>query len=366
MVARARYNRAMRTRLAMLLLPVAAAVACATDAREVAPPASAPAAPSLLQPAEPAATEAARQPEPVEAPGERAIREELAAGADPEEAALQLAGALAARERYHDALAAVEAALERRPTDGRLQLARAGLLRDLGMRAEAARVLARLRDEQGAASLHPGILLELAELQWLEGEPAAALATIGDLRQAHGSDAWVLARAEAIEALAREIRSEPRPRSVKLRDVLGNLRGAPDPAARLAALRRLLEVGGEVAARAVATGVVDADPAVRSLALERAALEPDALLELATAMLRDPAPAVRAAAAARLGATGQPAAAPPLLDALGGEADEVAFTAIVRALLLLYPGGPALDPAGYGSAARRRETAAAWNRHCNR
>lgn len=356
----------MRIRLA-LLLPAVAAVACATEPRETAtPPARATPAPSLLDPAVVPDAHATRQAESVEAPGERAIREELAAGAEPEEAALQLAATLAARERYHDALAAVESALERRPTDGRLQLARSGLLRDLGMRAEAARMLGKLRDERGAAALHPGILLELAELQWLEGEPAAALATIDELRQVHGTDAWVLGRADAIEAFAREVRSGPRPRSMKLRDVFGNLRGAPDPGSRLVALRRLLDVGGELAARAVAAGVVDGDPGVRGLALGRADLAPDALLELAAAMIGDPAPGVRAVAAARLGATGQPAAAPPLLDAIGAEADEVAFTAMVRALLLLFPGGPALDPAGYGSAARRMETAEAWNRHCNR
>ena len=358
-----RYNARMRTRIASLLLGCAA-VACATDAGDPVP--SVPAAPSLLEPAREPAASGASKAEPVEAPGERAVREELARGADPEEAALQLAVGLAARERYHDALAAVEAALERRPSDGRLLVARAGLLRDLGMRAEAARVLAGLRAEHGAGAMHPGILLELAELQWLEGEPAAALATIVEMQQVHGSDPWVAGREDAIATLEAEVRAEPRPRTVKLRDVLGNLRGAPEPAERIAALRRLLEVGGEVAVRAVATGVVDEDPAVRQLALERAELEPEALLELGAAMLLDPARTVRATAAARLGASGQPGATGPLLGALGVEEDEATFAALVRGLLALYPNGPALDPAGYGSAARRMETAAAWNRHCNR
>lgn len=358
------YNACMRICRATPLLLACAAAACATDARTGT--ASVRQVPSLVDRPEESTEPPPRQPEDAANSGERRIREELAHGPDPEEAALQLAASLAARERYHDALAAVEAALGRRPSDGRLLVARAGLLRDLGMRAEAALVLSRLLGENGASDLHPGILLELAELQWLEGEPAAALGTIGQLRVAHGDSRWVAARAEAILALEREASSGPRPLSLKLRDLLGNLRGAPNPAARLAALRRLLQVGGEISTRAVATGVVDGDPAVRVAALEGAQLDGDALLELAAAMLNDPSCGVRVAAASRLAATADPAAVPPLLGALAVEQEEAAFTAMAGALLRLHPSGPSPDSAGYGTEARRRETAAAWIKHCNR
>ena len=350
----------MRCVLALLL--VCAALGCVAETG--APRQVAPVAPSLLEPGREVREEPAR--EPVEDPGERVVREELATGADPEEAALQLAASLAGRERHHDALAAVEAALQRRPTDGRLRLARAGLMRDLGMRAEAARSLEQLRDEVGIAALHPGVLVELAELQWLEGRPEDAADTLRQVLQVHASDPWVVAREAELAALRGEVDTELRPRTIKVRDLLGNLRGAPDAAVRRAALGRLMALGGEVAVRAVAAGVVDPDPSVRVLALQGATLDVDAMLDLAGAMLRDPAPEVRMAAAGRLGALGVPAVVPVLLAALEPEQDEDVFTAVVAALRRLHPSGPPSDPAGYGSSARRRDTAAAWIKHCNR
>jgi Flp pilus assembly protein TadD len=119
------------------------------------------------------------------------LRQELATAEDPTASALELAGFLAAEERHEEALAVVQQAETRSP-DPRLRVARAGLQRDLGRRHLALAELETLVRERGAKALHPGLLYEVAELNWLEGNGAQALANLREIDQVHGDDPWCL------------------------------------------------------------------------------------------------------------------------------------------------------------------------------
>lgn len=297
---------------------------------------------------------------------ERALRRELAAASDPVPVALELMGLLCDLERHPEALAVADAALRR--TDApELLVARAGVLRDLGQRHEAVAVLQALRSQHGDAAVHPGLLFELAELQVLEGAPAAARATLAALRQVHAADTWLRTAEPQLRALEGELERPGGPLQVRIRDLLGNLRGAPSPYVRQIALEQLLAADLPdstrlpLHAQVVAIGVGDESPAVRARTLQLAPLAAVAMSELLPAALQDPAPLVRAAAAQRAAACLGRSGIAVLRDQLATESDPATFTALHAALRELEPDRPPLS-LGAADTAAGRAAAAAWNR----
>jgi hypothetical protein len=303
---------------------------------------------------------------------ERLLRHELAHAEDPAPAALELADLLCALERHREALAVVDAALARSAAPG-LHVCRAGLLRDLARRGEAAEVLCRLAREHGPAALHPGLLFECAELQWLVGDGAGAKATLGSLEQAHAGDPWCAANRAAIDGLATELATVTEPPRVRVRDLLGSLRGAGTASERIRLLDELCrladaETGARrqhLRSRALAIACADESPAVRARAVQLAELPPTDAVAFCRAGLDDDASLVRRCAAERAVGDLGPSAVPLLVDAIGRETDPMAFAAMHRALAALVADGPRLDSEVELDEVARARVVAAWRQRCN-
>ncbi|MBM4062547.1 MAG: hypothetical protein FJ265_15835 [Planctomycetes bacterium] len=301
------------------------------------------------------------------ATGESELREALARAEDPCEPALELVGLLAAAERHREALA-VLATARRRSSDSRLAVAQAAVHRDLGERHLAVRELEQL--EAGSGSMPPGVLFELAELQWLEGCGPAALATASRLRAAHAGSPWLEANDGALRVLEHEVASRAEPCRILVRDLLGNLRGARDTGIRLATLEALWQIGDPAARgdgstlrwRVLAIACGDETAAVRARAVELAEPGLDDPLGFCQAALGDGSPAVRATAARNalrlLGA----GAVPLLAAALVEESQPEAFCALHDALVDHFGPVVALAPGDAHAAAGRAAAVAAWRR----
>lgn len=296
---------------------------------------------------------------------ERQRREALAMAADPTLPALELAGWLAAGERHEEALAVVTAAW-RRTRAPALSVAAAGLQRDLGRRHEAVATLATVVTDQTFAGCHPGLVFELAELQWLQGDGEAADATLRALEATHGQHRWWTERQADVRSLHREIARGGVPRAIAVRDVLGNLRGAPDPSERLRCLRELIAIGAGPRAQAVAIGVGDTDDLVRAQAVLAAEVEVAALIELCRGALADPAAPVRAAGAARVAGLAPGVALPLLRHAMTNEDDPVPLLALHQALRNLQPDGPTAAMGQLATAAGRDRLRQAWEARWSR
>jgi tetratricopeptide (TPR) repeat protein len=292
-------------------------------------------------------------------PTEAQLRGRIAHDEDPTPAALALVRQFDAEERLPEALQVLETALERKPSDSALRVARAGVLRDLGRRREAAEALAELLTLQGPERLHPGLLFELAELQTLEGNLSAANATLRMLRQAHGNAEWTHRASGDLTTLDRAVESG-RPVRLLARDLLGNLRGAPLSGDRLSALRELVRLDPELAARAVAIAGGDLDPEVRAESLHLAVVDAGIMPELVAAGLADRAPQVRLAAVQRAHELAAAESADLLLAALASEQDAGVFTALHGALHKLDPHGPELKTTVAEDPAARAVLVAAW------
>ncbi len=302
---------------------------------------------------------------------ERRLRSALAKAADPTEPALDLAAWLCEAERHAEALAVVESALPR-TADPRLQVARAGLLRDVGRRRDAAALLANLVKEHGGGSLHPGLLLEWAELAWVEGDGTMAKAALASLDAAHAADPWCAEHRVAIEAVRTGVERNLRP-ALSIDDLLGDLRGAPEVGTRSSAFGMLASIVrsyGDRAAhdlmeRVVAIAVADDAAEVRALGV--GAIQPGGVAEAAiAAAFADPASAVRVAAADRsvaaLGAAGKAL----LLDRLEAESDVQVGAAIHRALSRLVADGPAWPEGAAPTRDVLADLARAWRARCAR
>ena len=313
------------------------------------------AADSLIAPAPAPAAETAE-------PTEAELRDRLARAADPTDPALALVRLLDREERLREALEVLDQAIPGASAPGALQVARAGVLRDLGRRREAVAVLLGLVADEGPEHLHPGLLFELAELHWLEGDPGASRAMLATLRRLHAGSPWLAASAASVDALAADLAAGDRPHRLRARDLLGNLRGAPDPVERQRALEQLLGLGGELAAQAAVIGGSDAEPQVRATAVRLAVVDSDALAELCAVALADPSPVVRAAAAARAQQLPRKQAMALLLPTLSAEEDADAFVALHQALCRVAGGGPDLPATGVLDPAGRAATVAAWRR----
>src|SRR5262245_53720272 len=267
-----------------------------------------------------------------DAPTEAELRDQLRSAADPTPAALQLARVLDAEERLPDALTVLDQALARRPADPLLEVARAGVLRDLGRRDQAVAALRVLLERAGPAKLHPGLLFELAEIQFVEGETAAARATLNSLRLEHADDPWLRGSAAELSLLQRQVDDGARPVRLGSRDLLGNLRGSADAAERAHALEQLLPLGGLVAARAQAIAAADRAPEVRAAAVRQCVVDSAVLPEMIAVGLADPEPSVRRAAAARARELPAQQAVDLLLPTLAAEQDAETFAALNGAL----------------------------------
>lgn len=297
---------------------------------------------------------------------ERHWRNQLATAADPAPAARELAALLAELERHGDALAAIDTVLPRtdNPT---LRIVRAGLLRDLGQRHLAVAELRAVVTAHGAAALHPGMRFELAELEWLEGNANAASAVLDALAREPADAAWCDAHAGERQALATEIAAGRRPTKVRVRDLLGNLRGAPLATTRIAVLERLVAGGGVPAPdaqrlreRALAIAAGDESAAVRARAVNLVPPEAEFAAEFFDVALADEAPLVRRTAAARAAVALGAEANELLLRHLASEGDETVFVALDRALASLVRDAVALGPGDAATPERRAQVVARW------
>lgn len=297
---------------------------------------------------------------------ERSLRQELATAEDPTASALELAAFLASEERHDEALAVVQQAGTRSQEPG-LRVARAGLLRDLGRRHLALAELEALVREHGARALNPGLLFEVAELNWLEGNGAQALANLREIDQIHGDDPWCIDHRWQLSELAAEIQRGRGPQRVRNRDLLGNLRGAPDASKRIAALEQLTRTAaaGEgataaVRARAVAIASGDAAPVVRARAVQLHQPSAETAAEFCETALADEATIVRQFAAPRAVELLGPASAFLLLDCLAKEQDPATFATLHEALKKLGRTAPQLPVGGGETAEGRQAIVAAW------
>lgn len=308
---------------------------------------------------------------------EKDLRHELATAADPTDVALELAGLLTDLERPREALAALEAAMSRRPGP-RLSIAHAAVQRDLGQRHLAVAELERLRATQGALAVAPGVLLELAELQWLEGHGDTALATLTELRRAYSEDAWWTTNGTPVEQLALEVNTRSAPQRLRLRDLLGNLRGAPNQLVRLRTLEEIVHLADHgkdsseaqqralagLRERAIAIACGDEHPVVRARAIQLAKPVAATAMDFCAAAFGDASPVVRSCVAPRCAEWLGRSAIPLLLEVLAKETDGAAFRAMHEALGSLVTEAPQLLPQDEDKAERRLVVTAAWRQRC--
>lgn len=303
---------------------------------------------------------------------ERTLRDQLATAADPTQAALELADLLAALERHREALAVVATALQRVDAPA-LQVCRAGLLRDLGRPRQAAAALLALVQNHGPGAMHPGLLFECAELQWLVGDGAGAAATLQELRTVHAADPWCDTNRAALDGLAAEVANHAGAPRARVRDLLASLRGADAAPDRIRLLGDLVDLAdretGErrhyLRTRALAIACADTSPAVRSRAVQLAEVtEPNGAAFVAAA-LADEAPLVRRFAAERTAELPPADAIALLVEAIDQEDDAGAFLAMHTTLSRLVANGPTLAPREESEANARARVAAAWGQRCS-
>jgi hypothetical protein len=295
-----------------------------------------------------------------------ALRTELATGDDPAAAALALAELDDANERPADGLAAVDAALRRRPGDRRLRLMRVELLRDLGRRHVAAAELAQLLAEPQGAALPPILVLDLAQMAWLEGDRQQAAAALAIVQSRGRGKSWYAAQAETVAELSAEVAAGGRPQRIAVRDLFGNLRSAPTAAERELACRELIAVGGLTRARALAIAGDDAEPRLRGMAIQFAEVDLPALCEVCRFGLADRSPLVRAIAAGRARELPGERGTDMLLAALAVETDAAAFAIMHHSLHTLVPAGPEMTARDADSTDGRAAVVAAWRQRWGR
>jgi hypothetical protein len=295
-----------------------------------------------------------------------ALRAELATGDDPAAAALALAELDDANERPADGLAAVDAALRRRPGDRRLRLLRVELLRDLGRRHVAVAELAQLLAEPQGADLPPILFLDLAQMAWLEGDRQQAASALAVVQSRGRGQSWYAAQAETIAELHGEVAAGGRPQRIAVRDLFGNLRAAPTLAEREHACRELIAVGGLTRARALAIAGDDPEPRLRGIAIQLADVDMPSLCEVCRLGLADSSPVVRAIAAGRARELPGERGADMLFAALAVESDAAAFAIMHHALHTLVPAGPELAAREADSTDGRAAVVAAWRQRWGR
>lgn len=258
---------------------------------------------------------------------EAALRSALHGGGDLVATTLELVALLEGQERHEEALRVLDRSVTQPGSWTVLDVAAASLLRDLGRRGEA---LARLQfaQERDNSTFGPGLWFETAELAWLCGDYDAAAVAMRGMRATVEGAAFEKANEAEVEAMQRGVAQKAPPRSRKVRDLLGDLRGSEDGAHRLRVLRMLLEQCPDVAARACLIAAGDADPRLRVLAVERATVDLDTLPEFCAVALSDPDERVRAAGSLRAEALPAAERLTLLIPALAAESSPSAFAAI--------------------------------------
>jgi hypothetical protein len=216
-------------------------------------------------------------------------------------------------------------------------------------------------------------LFEVAELNWLEGKGAQALASLREIDQVHGDDPWCLDHRQDLGGLAAEIQRGGGPQRVRVVDLLGNLRGAPSVSTRIAVLEQLSKASAaderataELRARAVAIASADAAPVVRARAVQLARPSAETAAEFCETALADEATIVRQFAASRAVELLGPASAFMLLDCLAKEQDPATFAALHEALKRLGRTAPQLPVGGGETAEGREKIVAAWRERWQR
>ena len=302
---------------------------------------------------------------------ERMLREALASDVEPSEAALDLAALLCSLERHPEALAVLDAALPRSKSP-LLRVARASVLRDLGRRDQAAAELRNLAAAHGTAELHPGLIFEWAELEWIAGNPEGAKAALLELAKVHPKDPWCTENRATIEDLSRAIESR-QPPSLAPRDLLGELRGAQSVAQRIRVLEILTTIankddpdGRTVRTQAVAIACGDESPAIRARGVQLAAPGAEGREAFFTKALADEAAIVRRIAAERAAVVMGDAACPLLVARMASEDDAAVFLQLHESLAGLVAGAPQLPAEGLEQPEARLLLAAEWRKRCSR
>lgn len=292
--------------------------------------------------------------------GEAELRAQLATAADPTGPALELARLLDVEERLAEALLAVDVARRRRPGEPLLQIARAGILRDLGRRAEALRELTAVLDRTGDGAVEAGLLFEWAELAALENDLPLARRAVARLQTECAGDEFTSRHGDEVAQLTAVLASDQHLVPTRVRDLLGDLRGNASADRRLESFTRLSSIGGEVAARAVTAILDDPDPRLRSQGVRAAPVAAAVLAEFCALALSDPAAAVRAAGAERTTALPSAEAAVLLLPTLAAETDPEAFAALHAALRQVTGTGVDVTAEAMADAAARAAVVTEW------
>lgn len=285
--------------------------------------------------------------------------------ADAVEELLDVAATLADVELHADALRSLDASVH--AADLRVAMARADLLRDLGRRHDALAAMRGVRDRLGAAAIDPRVLFEIAELERLEGERASARRTIAAIRELHGDAAWTRANGARLAVVDGQLAAGEPVRAMSARDLLGNLRGAPEPVERLAALRSLLDgasadtvEAASVRERAVTIALGDDAEPVRLAGVEAWTFDAAIGRDFVALALCDASPRVRRAAVAHAGHLPPAAAAALLFARMNQEEDVEVFLALHDGLRAAAGGGAAITPLDAATAAGRAAVVDRW------
>ncbi len=286
---------------------------------------------------------------------------------DAVEELLDMVAVLADGEAHVDALRAIDASPY--ALDLGVAMARADLLRDMGRRHEALAVMRGVRESLGAAAIAPQVLFEFAELERLEGDRAAARRTLASIRELHGEAAWTRANDSRLALVDGQLAAGEPVRAMAARDLLGNLRGAPQPAERLAALRALLDGAyGDadralaVRERAITIALGDDSEPVRLAGVEAWTYDAAIGRDFVALALCDASPRVRRAAVVHAANLPTAAASALLLARMSQEADVEVFLALHDGLRAAAGGGAAITPLDAATAAGRAAVVDRWRR----
>jgi|688.fasta_scaffold176521_2 hypothetical protein len=245
---------------------------------------------------------------------------------------------LAHEERWDEAFAALAAA-PGAADDVRLWALRAELLRDVGRRHEALALWRSIVAKAGVARVDSASLFQVAVLERMEGERERAMRTLDELQRRDAADAWLALRRDDVRRLHAAIANGTPIASVSARDLLGNLRGAPEPEERLRALAALLQTAaGDPDAtatlhrRAALVAVGDDDPRVRAAGVAACAAADVFDEAFCAEALRDGSALVRVAAIRHVRLLAREKAETVLLAALARETEATVCAALHAAL----------------------------------
>ncbi len=231
------------------------------------------------------------------------LRQELATGRRPAEAALVLVDIFRQQERLVEALACVRAGLQRQPQRPDLRLQEAMLCNDLLRPSQAVQILTNLTGAWPgqALALEALALEELAFAYRMQGEYQRALDCLAQLTEGQLPLQYRSEEQDMILALQQELQQElGQNRRLDLRpwrELMALLRAAQDSSDRVAALHALLQGPVELAEDAINLASQDADSQLRKHALRFALARGQAPMSVLRQALTDDDPGVRGLAA---------------------------------------------------------------------